>query len=125
MKTLPRGWFVHEGRDPEREAQRLKRRFQAVSRRHARAVRWRRLVRRACLPVLLGAGAFLLTWSLMSWSPWPPLATLQHLAAFPNCQAARMAGLAPAYAGQPGYYRRHDADGDGRSCEPWLSTSRN
>jgi hypothetical protein len=120
MRALPRGWLVHEGRDPEREAQRLKRRFQAVSRRQAQAMRLRRLIRSARLPVLLAAGAFLLTWALMSWSPWPPLATLRHLAAFPNCQAARTVGLAPSLAGQPGYYRRHDADGDGRSCEPWL-----
>ena len=118
MKALPRGWLVHEGRDPEREAQRLKRRFQAVSRRHARTMRLKRWIRTAWLPPLLAAGAFLLTWGLMSWSPWPPVATLKHLGAFPNCQAARMVGLAPAYAGQPGYYRRHDADGDGRSCEP-------
>lgn len=36
---------------------------------------------------------------------------------FPNCAAARAAGAAPVYAGQPGYGRHLDSDGDGRGCE--------
>jgi hypothetical protein len=51
-------------------------------------------------------------------SPWPAMVTLRHIAAVPNCAAARAVGLAPARIGEPGYYEAHDADGDGWSCEP-------
>ena len=40
-------------------------------------------------------------------------------AAFPNCAAARAAGAAPIMAGQPGYGRHIDRDGDGIACEPY------
>lgn len=36
---------------------------------------------------------------------------------YPNCKAARAAGAAPLYAGQPGYSRKLDRDGDGIACE--------
>ncbi len=36
---------------------------------------------------------------------------------YPNCKAARAAGAAPLYAGQPGYRSRLDGDGDGVACE--------
>jgi Excalibur calcium-binding domain len=36
---------------------------------------------------------------------------------FPNCAAARAAGAAPVRAGQPGYARHLDRDGDGVGCE--------
>jgi hypothetical protein len=52
-----------------------------------------------------------------------PLMALRHLAAFPNCTAARLVGLAPARPGQPGYWPTHDADGDGIACEPWHGGS--
>ena len=53
-------------------------------------------------------------------SPWPFGTTLRHLAAMPNCAAARAVGLAPSRRGQPGYWYRHDADSDGIACEPFL-----
>lgn len=34
-----------------------------------------------------------------------------------NCSAARAAGAAPVYAGEPGYGRHLDRDGDGIGCE--------
>lgn len=34
-----------------------------------------------------------------------------------NCAAARAAGAAPIYAGQPGYGSHLDRDGDGKACE--------
>lgn len=34
-----------------------------------------------------------------------------------NCSAARAAGVAPIYAGQPGYGSHLDRDGDGKACE--------
>lgn len=37
--------------------------------------------------------------------------------AFANCTAARAAGAAPVRAGQPGYGRHLDRDGDGIGCE--------
>ncbi len=37
--------------------------------------------------------------------------------AFANCSAARAAGAAPVYRGDPGYARRLDRDGDGVGCE--------
>lgn len=36
---------------------------------------------------------------------------------YPNCAAARAAGAAPVRAGDPGYSRRLDRDGDGVGCE--------
>lgn len=36
---------------------------------------------------------------------------------YPNCAAARAAGAAPIRAGQAGYGRHLDRDGDGRACE--------
>ncbi|WP_258373070.1 excalibur calcium-binding domain-containing protein, partial [Modestobacter versicolor] len=36
---------------------------------------------------------------------------------YQNCDAARAAGAAPVYAGQPGYRPELDADGDGIGCE--------
>lgn len=39
--------------------------------------------------------------------------------AFRNCAAARAAGAAPLYRGQPGYGAHMDGDGDGIACEPY------
>lgn len=36
---------------------------------------------------------------------------------YPNCSAARAAGAAPIMAGEPGYARKLDRDGDGVACE--------
>ncbi len=36
---------------------------------------------------------------------------------FRNCAAARAAGAAPIRAGEPGYGRHLDRDGDGKACE--------
>lgn len=36
---------------------------------------------------------------------------------YANCSAARAAGAAPVYAGEPGYSRKLDRDGDGVGCE--------
>jgi len=36
---------------------------------------------------------------------------------FPNCAAARAEGAAPVRAGQPGYGKHLDRDGDGVGCE--------
>ncbi len=36
---------------------------------------------------------------------------------YPNCAAARAAGVAPLRLGEPGYRRGLDRDGDGVACE--------
>ncbi|MFD2577851.1 excalibur calcium-binding domain-containing protein [Novosphingobium colocasiae] len=48
-------------------------------------------------------------------------ARISHLRArfYRNCEAARAAGVAPLYAGEPGYRGGMDADGDGIACEPY------
>jgi hypothetical protein len=51
--------------------------------------------------------------------PWPLTLSLRHFASYPNCNAARAMGLAPARSGQPGYYQKHDRDRDGIACEPY------
>ena len=56
--------------------------------------------------------AFAVVWGLGS-SPWPVMTTLRHIASAPNCGFARLVGLAPARRGEPGYWKRHDRDGDG------------
>ncbi|WP_234038160.1 thermonuclease family protein [Erythrobacter sp. YJ-T3-07] len=38
---------------------------------------------------------------------------------FRNCDAARRAGAAPLYRGQPGYRSQLDGDNDGIACEPY------
>jgi len=46
----------------------------------------------------------------------PPLG-----AYYPRCDAARAAGVAPIYSGEPGYRDEMDGDGDGIACEPYPS----
>ncbi|SDH44823.1 excalibur calcium-binding domain-containing protein [Agrococcus jejuensis] len=47
----------------------------------------------------------------------PQAAAPAASAYYANCTAARQAGAAPVYAGQPGYGRHLDRDGDGVGCE--------
>jgi hypothetical protein len=44
---------------------------------------------------------------------------------YPNCAAARAAGVAPIYAHQPGYCPGLDADKDGIACEPFRNWGAN
>lgn len=43
----------------------------------------------------------------------------ERSAYYPNCAAARAAGVAPIYRGSPGYRAPLDADADGIACEPY------
>jgi hypothetical protein len=104
MKNSPDNRCGRHVRDPEVELQRLNHRFVAVSTRYFRAVKLRRFLRQAYLPALAALGSFALYSGLMSLSPWSQGTALKHLAAFPNCAAAQLVGLAPAYKGGPGYY---------------------
>ncbi|QFP78566.1 excalibur calcium-binding domain-containing protein [Deinococcus sp. AJ005] len=47
----------------------------------------------------------------------PVVPALPSSLTYPNCAAVRAAGKAPLLAGQPGYSRKLDRDGDGRACE--------
>lgn len=51
-------------------------------------------------------------------APKPTPEEIEHSAYYPSCRAARDAGHAPIFAGQPGYREELDADGDGIACEP-------
>lgn len=77
----------------------------------------------------LGLGLWLIAWAtcvgiaasivLAQFTPERTLGeNLRHVAAVPNGAAARMAGVAPAYRGEPGYWSGHDRDKDGVACEP-------
>jgi hypothetical protein len=68
--------------------------------------------------IVVAVSGFALVWYLLS-SPWPLILTLRHLAAFPNCAATELVGLAPADSGQPGYWSHNDADGDGVACKAY------
>lgn len=51
-------------------------------------------------------------------SPTPtPVQQAPTSAYYPNCAAARAAGAAPIYRGEPGYSSKLDRDGDGVACE--------
>ena len=105
--------------DSEQKVRRLRRDFQRVTRRIERKGRFRRHIRRAKYYYALGViVASAVTWELYN-SPWPVWPTLKHVAAAPNCAAARAVGLAPAIRGQPGYWSQHDRDDDGIACEPF------
>ncbi|MUL85001.1 excalibur calcium-binding domain-containing protein [Mycobacterium sp. CBMA247] len=59
----------------------------------------------------------LIALALASAAATTGLITASIANAYPNCAAARAAGAAPLYAGQPGYSRKLDRDGDGVACE--------
>lgn len=46
----------------------------------------------------------------------------ERATAFRNCSAARAAGAAPLYRGQPGYGAHLDRDNDGIACEPFKGS---
>jgi hypothetical protein len=129
MVSVPQGWRVYPGSAPESALERLKRplRSLAASYRYHRALGLPKPCRFAmtCAVVAVAsAGSATAGVALMSLSPWPPAETLRHLASFPNCNAARANGVAPARRGEPGYWKRHDRDRDGIACEPWPRTLR-
>ncbi|RSS31204.1 excalibur calcium-binding domain-containing protein, partial [Streptomyces sp. WAC08241] len=50
-------------------------------------------------------------------APEPTRDTADENVSYANCAAVRAAGAAPIHAGEPGYSRRLDRDGDGVGCE--------
>lgn len=104
--------------DPDPKVRELKARLARIIHAAERRDRWRRLPR-TLLPFAI---AFcVVAWGSVAFvtlSPWPANLTARHLAAAPNCNAARAVGLAPAMRGEPGYWPWLDADNDGIACEP-------
>jgi endonuclease YncB( thermonuclease family) len=74
MGVLPEGWRVYRNLGSEDEATRIRRRHAAMRRRHDRAMRLRRLWRRAKLPPLLVIGTVGLSTALLVLSPSSPIA---------------------------------------------------
>jgi uncharacterized membrane protein YsdA (DUF1294 family) len=48
------------------------------------------------------------------------MAKTDNFAYYANCTAARRAGVAPLYRGDPGYRPEMDRDQDGIACEPYY-----
>jgi hypothetical protein len=90
--------------------------FQGQERKDDPAIQLRKFFRLATLMTAAAVGGFALVWYLLS-SPWPLVLTLRHFAAYPNCAATEMVGLAPATKGNPGYWSHNDPDGDGVACK--------
>jgi len=90
--------------------------FQRRARKDALAKPLNNFFSLATLSTGAAVGSFALIWYLLS-SPWPLVLTLRHLAAYPNCEATEIVGLAPAKKGNPGYWSHNDADGDGVACK--------
>ncbi|WP_128935733.1 excalibur calcium-binding domain-containing protein [Bradyrhizobium zhanjiangense] len=122
MSYLPPPNPVRPGSSPEQRLRNLQRRFRAVSARHDRTTKLHSTKLRWAITALIAAAAILAAypaiWLLVS-SPWSVTITLKHIASAPNCDFARLVGLAPARRGEPGYWKHHDRDGDGVACEPW------
>jgi hypothetical protein len=112
-------WIVREGRDPAKELKSLQKRFAAITNRYERAAKVRQFLHAARLPFLAGCAVFVIAFLALGYSPFSPLDTVRHLAAFPNCAAAHAVGLAPSSRGLPGYWAHLDKDQDGIACEGW------
>ncbi|WP_456725730.1 excalibur calcium-binding domain-containing protein [Bradyrhizobium sp. USDA 3397] len=122
MPHLPNLNPIRPGPGPEQRLRDLQRRFRAVSARHDRTPKLRSARLRRAITALIAIAALLAAYpaiSLLVSSPWPVTTTLKHIASAPNCDFARLVGLAPARRGEPGYWQHHDRDGDGVACEPW------
>lgn len=119
MTRLYRLWNIHRYHGPWTEARHPQWRLQAATRRYKRRIS--QLVLRPYVPVVAFAacGVAALFLGFVYFKAWPPMTTLKHIAALPNCNAVRALGLAPAREGEPGYWPQHDRDNDGIACEPW------
>lgn len=118
MPPTPDNWIVREGRDPEKELRSIQKRFSLITRRHERRL-WLQSVLNESRRALLAASViFAVTFLTFSLSPFPPLITVGHVSAFPNCAVAHIVGLAPSRRGEPGYWSHLDRDDDGIACEP-------
>lgn len=118
MPQPAQGPFPKEGRDPEREARKIKAQFARISDRFFAGRPRKDFFKKRKRSLIAGAISVFGVAIGFAMSPWPVADTARHLAAFPDCESAARVSLTPARRGQPGYYRRHDLDGDGIACEP-------
>ena len=124
MRGIPERSSRYGRRDPEIEAQKLKRRFQAVSDRSFRSRGPRKFKRRSWNGIIVLAGlAAVATYILYTWvwrsNLWPSEQVRVQAAYITDCSSARRMGIAPLYKGFPGYRASLDRDGDGIACEPY------
>ena len=124
MNTRKSGWKDYPRFDPDRNANELKRRFQAVSR---RSFRWcpPRWTRHLDLPVLLMltlmmavVGFILYRWTWNS-NLWVSNQARLQGSYIQDCATARRLGIVPLYSGYVGYREGLDRDDDGIACEPY------
>ena len=120
---------LHYSRDSVADLRRVRQRFLSTPQRPERLVKSRGIRRLPVVPVLAVLGAALLYLVLTNAAPqlailarddvtWLPNVTRDDVAFYRNCDAARAAGAAPIYYGQPGYRPALDRDNDGIACEP-------
>ena len=95
---------------------------------HWRARALRRLARENSAVIAFGAGLAVgvLAYDLVARpvaasAPLPAAASIEtpRSSPFRTCAAARAAGAAPVYRGEPGYGAHLDRDDDGIGCEPY------
>ena len=124
MRGIPERSSRYGSRDPEKEAQKLKRRFQAVSDRRFRNRGPGKFKRRSWNGTIVVAGLVIVTtYVLYTWvwrsNLWPSEQVRSQAAYITDCSSARRMGIAPLYKGFPGYRASLDRDGDGIACEPY------
>lgn len=67
--------------------------------------------------VAIAAGAMALSGTAAAQSSFPTGSAGPSGVYYENCSAARAAGAAPLYRGEPGYAPKLDRDDDGIACE--------
>jgi hypothetical protein len=98
--------------------------YEKAANQRERAERRRDLLRWAGYGSVAAVAGFGATWlalrppDMSSIRPAVSSGSIARGVYHPNCDAARAAGAAPLYRGQPGYRQGLDADNDGIACEP-------
>ena len=124
MRGIPERSNRYGSRNPEIEAQKLKRRFQAVSDRSFSRRGARKFKRRSWDRIIVAAGfATVATYVLYSWvwrsNLWLSEQVRLQAAYITDCASARRIGIVPLYKGFPGYRASLDRDRDGIACESY------
>src|SRR4051812_6758137 len=117
MRGIPERTSRYGSRDPEREAQKLKRRFQAVSDRSFSLRSPRKVKRRSWSGALAVVGLAAIAANITYIWVWrsnlrPSEQVRSQAASINDCASARRVGIAPLYKGFPGFRAGLDQDGD-------------
>src|SRR5690606_28835395 len=105
--------------DPDAALKTLQGRFRSLNKKYDRKQSVRTVARSHGRKLIFGCLCTCVLIIYFYKSPWDFKTTWRHLAAMPNCSFARGVGLSDIKVGEPGYYKRHDRDGDGIACEPY------